>query len=175
MNRKLESGQLFPNIPVARLGSGELVLGQPRAGHDWQLVVVYRGKHCPLCRKYLSTLENLQGKFHDIGIDVVVVSGDPEEKARDFAQELGLSMPVGYGLSIAQMQELGLYVSHPRSPEETDRPFPEPGTFVINADGALQLVDISNAPFARPDLEGLAGGLAFIRSKNYPIRGTYAA
>ena len=34
-----------------------------------------------------------------------------------------------------QMLALGLYVSEPRSEEETDRPFAEPGVFVINADG----------------------------------------
>jgi len=175
MSHKLVSGEHFPKLSISRLGDGEMVLGQPHGGHDWQLIVIYRGKHCPLCHKYLATLEDLQAKFHDIGVDVVVVSGDPEEKARDFAQDLGLTMPVGYDMSIAQMQELGLYVSHPRSPEETDRPFPEPGIFVVNSDGALQLVDISNAPFARPDLEALAGGLAFIRAKDYPIRGTYAA
>ena len=175
MTRKLQSGQPFPRQTVPALAGGEMELGTPRAGFDWQLVVVYRGKHCPLCRKYLTTLENLQDKFHESGVDVVAVSGDPEDKARAFAEELGLTVPVGYGLSVAQMHDLGLYVSDPRSPEETDRPFPEPGVFVINEEGALHLVDISNAPFARPDLEGLAGGLAFIRAKDYPVRGTRAA
>ena len=33
------------------------------------------------------------------------------------------------------MQALGLYVSTPRSPQETDRPFAEPGLFLINPDG----------------------------------------
>ena len=42
---------------------------------------------------------------------------------------------------------------------------------MINANGLLQVVDISNAPFARPDLAGLAKGLTFIRDKDYPIRG----
>jgi hypothetical protein len=73
------------------------------------------------------------------------------------------------------MQTLGLYVSEPRSEKETDLPFAEPGIFVINADGLLQVIDISNAPFARPDLEGLAKGLKFIRDNDYPIRGRLAA
>jgi hypothetical protein len=57
------------------------------------------------------------------------------------------------------MKVLGLYVSEPRSEKETDRPFAEPGVFVINADGLLQVLDISNAPFSRPDLAGLATGI----------------
>ncbi len=70
------------------------------------------------------------------------------------------------------MKTLGLYVSSPRSPEETDRPFAEPATFVIDPEGALHIIDISNAPFSRPDLEGLLNGLKFIRENDYPIRGT---
>ena len=172
---KLKSGDIFPKEEVARLGGGTLMLGQPEGGRDWQMVVVYRGLHCPICKKYLGKLEELKERFHSMGLDVVAVSGDPEEKAREMARELALTVPVGYGLTTGQMKALGLYVSAPRGPQETDRPFPEPAVFVINGEGRLHIVDISNAPFARPDLEALAGGLEFIRANDYPIRGTWAA
>ncbi|MEM6589530.1 MAG: redoxin domain-containing protein [Pseudomonadota bacterium] len=171
----LQAGETFPKQTVACVGGGNLVLGEPGGGHDWQMVVVYRGLHCPLCKKYLGKLEEIQGKYHGLGIDVVAVSGDPEDKAKVFVDEVGLSFPVGYGLSEAQMRALGVYVSDPRSPQETDRPFPEPGVFVVNGDGNLQIVDVSNAPFARPDLEALVGGLEFVRGNDYPIRGMRAA
>lgn len=172
--QKPKSGEMFPRETVPQLGGGEIALGAPQGGHDWQMIVVYRGAHCPLCRKYLSRLEELKEKFTDNGVEVVVVSGDPEEKARTFVDEAGLDLPVGYGMSTDQMQTLGLYVSAPRSPKETDRPFPEPGLFLVNSEGRLQLADISNAPFARPDLEALASGVAHIRAKDYPIRGTWS-
>jgi len=171
----LRSGQAFPVQEVARTGGGTLSLGHPRSDGDWQMVVVYRGLHCPLCKTYLAKLEELSGRYREIGIEVVAVSGDPEDRAQTMVEELGLSLPMGHGLSLDQMRELGLYVSDPRGPDETDRPFPEPGLFVINGEGLLQIVDISNAPFARPDLEALAGGLEFIRANGYPIRGTRAA
>ena len=66
----------------------------------------------------------------------------------------------------------GLYISEPRSAQETDRPFAEPGLFVVNPEGKLHIVDISNAPFARPDLAQIAGAIGFIQEKDYPIRGT---
>jgi len=65
-------------------------------------------------------------------------------------------------------------VSQPRSPQETDRPFPELGLFVVNPQGQAHIIDISNAPFARPDLEGILNGLKFIKERGYPIRGTAA-
>ncbi|MDF1728096.1 MAG: peroxiredoxin-like family protein [Sulfitobacter sp.] len=172
---KLTAGQAFPENEVPRLGGGSLTLGKPEGGPDWQLVVVYRGLHCPICKTYLAKLEDLQDEFAKTGVAIVAVSGDPEDKAQAMADEKGLTLPMGYGLSIPQMQALGLYVSDPRSPQETDQPFPEPGLFVINAEGRLQIVDISNAPFARPDLEGILKGIRFIRDKDYPVRGTHAA
>lgn len=96
-------------------------------------------------------------------------------QARAFADETGVSVPLGHGLNVGDMEALGLYVSDPRSPEETDHPFAEPALFVVNGDGQLQIVDISNAPFARPDLQKLAKGIGFIREKDYPIRGTRKA
>ena len=99
----------------------------------------------------------------------------PFDKAEAFAADNALTLPVGHDLSPEQMAALGLWISDPRSPQETDRPFPEPAVFVTNAEGRVQILDISNAPFARPDLESLTNGIAFVREKGYPIRGTHAA
>ncbi|KIN64588.1 Thioredoxin peroxidase [Sulfitobacter noctilucicola] len=169
----LAAGSEFPNIEVPKLGGGTLVLGAPQGGHDWKLVVVYRGLHCPICKKYLAQLDDLTADFADLGVDVVAVSGDGEEKARSMVDEKELKLPLGYGLTISQMNELGLYISDPRSPQETDQPFAEPGLFVVNGEGKIQIIDISNAPFARPDLSSLVNGVKFVRENDYPIRGTH--
>lgn len=171
----LDAGNAFPKLTVPELRGGMLILGEPQDGRDWQLVVVYRGLHCPICKKYLATLEALAPEFHDIGVDVVAVSGDPKDKASAMAREQELTLPIGYDLSVAQMQELGLFISDPRSPLETDQPFAEPATFIINGEGRIQIIDVSNAPFARPDLQSLFNGVKFIRDKGYPIRGTHKA
>ncbi|MEL7098587.1 MAG: redoxin domain-containing protein [Pseudomonadota bacterium] len=169
----LDAAAAFPTTDIPQLGGGTLHLGVPGSGKTWQMVVIYRGLHCPICKRFLGTLQTMLEEYHAADVDVVVASGDPEDKARAFAEEVGLTMPVGYGLSVAQMRGLGLYISDPRSPKETDRPFPEPGLFVINDAGALQITDISNAPFARPDLGGILRGITFIRENAYPIRGTH--
>jgi peroxiredoxin len=138
------------------------------------MFVVYRGKHCPLCKKYLKTLDGLRDGLSAAGVTVLAASADPREKAEADVASEGWRFPVGYGLSMDQMRTLGLYVSEPRSPQETDRPFSEPGLFVINPEGRVQIVDISNAPFARPDLAGILNGIKLIQERNYPIRGTLA-
>lgn len=172
---KFQAGTVFPEIIIPSVGGDNVTLGKPKNGHDWQMVVVYRGKHCPICVQYLEKLEALKQQYFDIGVDLLVVSGDPQAKAEAQVEENNMTLPVGYDLSIADMKKLGLYISHPRSAQETDRPFSEPGIFVINQEGKLQVTDISNAPFSRPDLDQLVGGLNFIRdsANNYPIRGTF--
>ncbi|MPZ37564.1 MAG: redoxin family protein [Rhizobiales bacterium] len=166
---KLQAGSEFPALSMPKVGGGELTLGGPGR---WQAIVIYRGKHCPLCRKYLKSLDNLLDEFAKADIGVIAASADPSEKAETEAAEEGWRFPIGYGLTLEQMRTLGLYISDPRSPQETDRPFAEPGLFVVNADGKVQVVDISNAPYARPDLAGLLSGIKNTREKNNPIRGT---
>jgi len=177
MPDKLAAGATFPSITAPSLEGSTLTLGTPQGGHDWQMVVVYRGLHCPMCTDYLAELNTLLPEFHALGVDVVAVSADPQEKATQHMAKINPDFPVGCDLSIADMHRLGLYVSEPRSAQETDRPFAEPGIFVVNADGVVQVTDISNAPFVRPALKTLLGGLRFIRNpeNNYPIRGTLAA
>lgn len=168
---KLAAGTAFPPVSVPRLGGGEVA---PAAGEGWRLVIVYRGKHCPLCKTYLKTLDAMLDDFAAAGVSVCAVSGDPEEKAAADVAEHGWRFPVGYGLTVTQMRSLGLYVSEPRSPQETDRPFPEPGLFLVNPSGQVQIIDVSNAPFARPDLGGILRGARLIQERQYPIRGTLA-
>jgi peroxiredoxin len=172
---KLAAGSQFPKFDLAQYGGDTLAVGTPNHGHDWQMVVVYRGKHCPICTRYLTTLNNVLGEFHAQGVDVIAISADTPEQAAGQLTDIAPKFPVGYGMSTAQMQSLGLYISDPRSAAETDHPFPEPGLFIINADGAIQILDISNAPFARPDLNVILGGIKFVRNpeNNYPIRGMH--
>ena len=174
-NHKIEAGADFPDLFARNLEGKESNISKPYDGADWHLVIVYRGKHCPLCTNYLNKFEDYIQPLKDIGISVAAVSGDSEAQLTEHKKELHVSFPLYYGLTIEQMQKLGLYISHPRSEQETDHPFAEPGLFVINSDGHVQLVDISNGPFSRPELEPLVGGLAWIRdpANNYPIRGTY--
>jgi len=70
------------------------------------------------------------------------------------------------------MRALGLYVSDPLSDAETTERFAEPGTFALRPDGTLMLVDISNGPASRPDLDELLDGMQFNIKNDRPIRGT---
>ncbi|MGJ8609624.1 MAG: redoxin domain-containing protein [Octadecabacter sp.] len=174
MVHALTPNAAFPKFKIETLTHGTVEVGTPdKVKGDWQLVIVYRGKHCPICKNYLTELNGMFGDFNEIGVDVIALSADPKEKAEVTAGDIGYDGVIGYDLSLDQMAQLGVYISDPRSPEETDRPFSEPAAFVVRDSGELHIVDISNAPFARPALEGLLNGLKFIRGNDYPVRGTH--
>lgn len=170
---KLQPGDAFPRLLVAGDDGSVRDLSRPQGDHDWMMVVVYRGRHCPMCTRYLNRLEEYVSRLSELGVDVAAVSGDSAEQLARHREKLEVSVPIHHGLTVAQMQQLGLYISDPRSPKETDHPFAEPGLFVINEHGTLQVVDLSNNPFVRPELETLVSGLQWIRDpkNDYPIRG----
>ena len=148
---------------------GQIEIGGSK--ERWTLLIVYRGKHCPRCKRYLGKLNGMLDSWTDI-MDVVVVSADSQEKALADKQEFGWNFDLCYGLTEVQMRSLGLYVSDPLSEAETTHRFAEPGTFAIQPDGGLMLADISNGPASRPDLEELLDGMKFNITNNRPVRGT---
>ncbi|MEP5761404.1 MAG: redoxin domain-containing protein [Litoreibacter sp.] len=137
----------------------------------WTMLFVYRGRHCPRCKRFLNKL-NANLAAWAAKMDVIVVSSDTQEKAEADKEEFGWDFNLCYGMTVEQMRSLGLYVSSPLSEAETTDLFAEPGAFGMRPDGTLMLVDISNGPAARPDLEELLDGMTFNIDNNRPVRGT---
>ena len=173
--QKMHPATTFPDVSAA-LSTGETVsLTNKEEGCDWKMVVVYRGKHCPICTKFLNKLEDYKGRLRELNIDLVAVSGDSKAQLDEHLDDLSITFPIAYGLSQEDMEKLGLYISKPRSDKETDHNFAEPALCVVNEKNDIHIAEIANAPFVRPDLEQLVSGLEFIRNpdNNYPIRGTF--
>ncbi|MFT2090742.1 redoxin domain-containing protein [Paraglaciecola sp. 2405UD69-4] len=178
MNTIIQPGHDFPELFVKSKDNIDTPLTRtfPSVA-DWQMVVVYRGVHCPICATYLNELNELYKEYKKADIEVVAVSADSVEQLNTLLKHKvdQLDFAVFAGLSEPQMSQLGVYISEPRSPEETDHNFAEPCVFVINPENKIHIIDKSNAPFSRPDLTKLLEGIKFIQSKDYPIRGTYKA
>ena len=168
-NSKPNVGEVIGEMTFQSLANGTVSIGQPK--DRWTMLFVYRGKHCPRCKRFLNKLNAVLGDW-TAQMDVVVVSGDTKEKAEADLAEFGWDFDLCYGMSVDQMRQLGLYVSEPLSEADTTDLFAEPGAFGIRPDGSMMLVDISNGPAARPDLEELLDGMIFNITNNRPVRGT---
>ena len=44
---------------------------------------------------------------------------------------------------------------------------------IIKEDGSLYLANVSNMPFARPDVSSLPANLVFAEENKYPVRGNF--
>ena len=171
---KLTPGQIFPLTEIPTLGGdGTVTLGRPRKGSTWQLILVYRGIHCPLCTKYLAQWNYLLPTLEHLNIDLVAVSADTEERVKAHLTSMKLGFDVGYGLTVKQMKSLGLYISNPKRPEEAPGPFSEPAMFAVLEDGTLRIAELASSPFLRPDIQTILRGLTLMRdpSRNFNIRG----
>ncbi|MFK7745365.1 MAG: redoxin domain-containing protein [Roseobacter sp.] len=166
---KPRPGAPIPQMSFAALSGSEVSVGHTK--ERWTMLFVYRGRHCPRCKKFLNKLNAVLPAW-TAKMDVIVVSSDTQEKAKADQAEFGWDFDLCYGMSETQMRDLGLYVSAPLSDAETTTNFAEPGAFAIRPDGTLMLFDISNGPAARPDLEELLDGMIFNIDNDRPVRGT---
>ncbi len=166
-----------PALQVALTDGGRFVLGaQPAEKFD--MVVFYRGLHCPICAKYLLELERLSPEFAAKGVQLIAVSSDGAERAQQMAEKVGAKgVKFGYGLSLRSAREWGLYISTSRGKTsigiEEPELFSEPGVFIVRPDGTLYYGAVQTMPFARPPFADLLGAIDFAISKDYPARGEF--
>jgi len=173
---------LMPRHPVpvlnAPLVAGERFVLGAAPGERFDLVVFYRGLHCPLCAKYLLELERLVPEFEKRGVKVIAVSSDNEERGRLMAEKINArSLKFAYGLSLRSARQWGLYISSSRGKTsigiEEPELFSEPGVFIVKPDGTLYYGAVQTMPFARPQFQDLLGAIDFAIAHDYPARGEY--
>ena len=173
---------LMPRHPVPALNvplvTGERFVLGATPGERFDLVVFYRGLHCPLCAKYLLELERLVPEFEKRGVKVVAVSSDNEKRGKAMAEKVkASSLKFAYGLSLRNARQWGLYISASRGKTSIgiDEPelFSEPGVFIVKPDGTLYYGAVQTMPFARPPFQDLLGAIDFAIANDYPARGEY--
>lgn len=155
-------------LPLAGGGTFRLADAEPRL---FTMLVFNRGLHCPVCRAQLSELDRRFDELAEKGIDVVSISGENEQRARQMRDEWKIDkVPLAYDLSEAQMREWGLFVSRGITADEP-AVFNEPAVFLISPDGTVYYESILSMPVGRPHLDDLLGGIAYWTAHGYPVRG----
>ena len=138
---------------------------------SFQMVVVYRGLHCPVCKTYLGDLESKLAEFAKRGVDVIAVSTDGQDRAQQAKSEWGLnSLRVGHGLSISTAREWDLFIS--RSIRDGEPPeFSEPGLFLVKPDGTLFFASRNSGPWGRPPFDQMLRAIDVVTERKMPARG----
>jgi len=174
MTDRAIAGQPFPALDLPRAGGGR-VRSAEFAPPFMTLLNVYRGLHCPRCQRQLRDIVAHRDRFDALGVEVVSISSDSQDRAEKAVAEWGLGdMPVGYDLTIADARRLGLNVSAAIGEAEPAH-FAEAAVFFIRSDGTLWGSSINTFPFLRPTAEQLIDAATVAKERNYPARGTVAA
>ncbi|MEL6299772.1 MAG: peroxiredoxin-like family protein [Pseudomonadota bacterium] len=167
--------QPVPDFSVPLVDGGTWTLSE-QSPENFTMLVVYRGLHCPICKGYLNDLQKRLHTFGEFGVTPFVVSSDQRDRAVEAKQSWGLDkLQMGYGLSLQQGRDLGLYISSSRGKTSTGvvEPdlFVEPGLFLIKPDRTLYFGSVQTMPFARPQFAEIEGALKFVLANDYPARG----
>lgn len=172
MSQKLTPGTQVPSLKLPLVGGGTFDINSEKPD-SFTMVVFYRGYHCPVCKMYLTGLKALLNDYKEAGLTVVAASMNDEALATKTVEEWELGdMRVAHSVTTDDANAWGLWLSKAFKDVEADV-FTEPGLFWVRPDGSLYLVDISNMPWARPDLKFLVSKVGYALENDYPARGTY--
>jgi peroxiredoxin len=166
----LKPRQPAPPLDITLLDGARWRLADARPS-TFEMIVVYRGLHCPICKTYLGELDTKLPEFSRRGVDVIAISTDPRERAERAKAEWGLNnLRVGYDLPIATARDWGLYVSRAiREGEPAE--FSEPGLFLVRPDGTLFFASCASGPWGRPPLDQILRGIDTAVERKMPARG----
>lgn len=153
-------------------------MGGKQSGERFDLLIFYRGLHCPICAKYLLELERLGEEFQKRGVRIVAISSDERSRGQAVADKVQARfIDFAYDLHLGMARRWGLYISTSKGKISigVDEPalFSEPGGFLVKPDQTLYYGSTQTMPFARPSFSDLLAAVDFAIQKDYPARGEY--
>ena len=117
----LTPGQSVPEIDLPLTIKARFELSKQKPD-SFTMLVFYRGKHCPICKRYLEELGGKLGKFTDLGVSPFAISMDSEERAMVTHEEWDThDLPLAYGLPEDQAREWGLFISEKQPDSDVRR------------------------------------------------------
>ncbi len=163
----------MPALEAALVGGGDWRLASEHA-QTLELVVVYRGLHCAVCRGWLAELHRMLPEFEQRGIAVIALSCDSRDSAERAQAHWNLpNLRIGYGLDHEDARKAGVYLSQGRGPNLgtgiiEPRVFAEPAVFAVKPDGTLYAAWVQSGPEARPHLDEILTALDKMIGRGLP-------
>ena len=106
MAEKLKQGDKLPPLTLHLTDGSTLELPAGLPGR-YLALLSYRGHWCPYCRRQLASYQAHLDELTELGVTVVAMAGDIQEQAQELIANLGLTYPVAYGLTDADLAEFG--------------------------------------------------------------------
>src|SRR6185503_19338200 len=81
-DRTLQPGDVAPNVVLDAITRQGKVAVDDYRGHTPVLIGIFRGLHCPYCRRHIAAMAQLEPALREKGIDMLTVVNTPIERAR---------------------------------------------------------------------------------------------
>lgn len=131
MAEKLVQGDRLPSLTLTLLDGQTLALPEKVPGR-YLALLFYRGHWCTQCRLHLASYQARLGDLADLGIGVVAASVDTREETAALVDSLGLTVPVGYGVSSDQVAAYD-----PWWGDDEHGHYIQPMEFLVQQDGTI--------------------------------------
>ncbi len=159
-----------PEIEINLINDTRWILSEQNP-ENFTLIIFYRGKHCPVCKKQLQELQKNVDAFTEKGVNVIAISANTKKLAKETYKEWDIeNIPVGFNFSIDEARKWGLFISKAIKDDEPDTFF-EPGIFLIDKNQKVYWESIQTMPFGRPKFSEILNGIDYILKEDYPARG----
>lgn len=155
---RLAVGEPFPSLTASLVDGGHITL--PADVWDgWAVLLFYRGRWCPYCRKQLDDFQRSLDRFRDADVRVLALSADPEDEAGRTVKQHGIDFPVAYGLDPAMARDtLGVYLG-------PDDEFIQASGFVLAPGGRTTLAVYSSGAVGRLVAADVLGLIEYARAR----------
>ena len=81
-DRPVQPGEQAPNFVLDAITREGKVALEDFRGHNPVLIGLYRGLHCPFCRRHIAAMAQLEGALREKGVESLTVVNTPIERAR---------------------------------------------------------------------------------------------
>ncbi|KLI63866.1 redoxin domain-containing protein [Aurantiacibacter marinus] len=168
----LTPGQPVPDLELPLTIDARFHLSRQEP-ENYTMLVFYRGKHCPVCKRYLEEIGGRLEDFTSRGVNAFAISMDSEDRAMVVDSDWEThDLPLVHSLTEDQARQWGLYISGKREGSEEPKIFSEPALFLVKPNMSLHFSVVQSAPFTRPPLDELLQGIDYTLDNDYPTRGT---
>jgi peroxiredoxin len=86
-------GSLAPDFKLPATNGQEIALTDFR-GKSNVIVFFIRETTCPQCRTHVAHLGRMYDQFREAGTEVIVILGEGDQKAHEYAESIGLPFPI---------------------------------------------------------------------------------
>ncbi|MFN8413238.1 MAG: peroxiredoxin family protein [Anaerolineales bacterium] len=86
-------GSFAPDFKLLATNGQEITLSEFRGKRNVILFFI-RETTCPQCRTHVTQLGKMYDQFREVGAEIVVILGEDVNKAREYAEGIGLPFPI---------------------------------------------------------------------------------